>query len=175
MKLSIIAEFGQPLAASKVMTYYKVMTGKKPNVITPGYMTNDPGTVQGYLSAFISSANAGGREPEGENQPVWVIKTDIDVNQLQQIDGLIFWNDSNDKIKPGYYGTETSPDDGISNILDVIVVTQPTKVDVIGGYIPVLNYDFKSGKINSYIKTGNAWKFIDDLGNFDDFKSYDYK
>jgi hypothetical protein len=166
MKLSVISE-------SKNIPYYKVMVGEKPKVITPGYMTSDAGTVIGYLSAFISSANGPGGG--GVNQPVWVVKADIDVNQLKQIDGLIFLDEPDEKIKPGYYGTETSPEDGIDNILDVIVITQPTKIDIVGGYIPELNYDFKSGKMNSYIETGNAWKFEDDLGNFDDFKLYDYK
>jgi len=160
----MISEDPNAHESTNSIPYYKVMVGEKPN-ITVGYMTSNAELVEGYLSAFISSANGAGGG--GVDQPVWVVKSGVDINQLKQIEGLIFWDEPDDKIKPGYYGDETSPDDGIVDILDVIVISVPTKVEVVGGYIPELNYDF-SGSMNSYIDDGNAWKFTDDLGNFDD-------
>lgn len=162
MKLNIICE-------GKTIKYYKVVVGEgvsKPEVnnIVPGYLTQDHNTISGYLSAFISSSK--------KDDVVWVIEADIDIGRLEVIDDVVFGYKQNKSIMPGYYGTETSPDDGINNPLDVIVWNEPIDCRIVGGYIPSLNYEL-NGPMNSYKNDGNAWRDAKNgVYTFDDIKNY---
>jgi hypothetical protein len=147
-------------ATRTLVPYYKVTT--KPDARIPGYLTKKKDIVRGYLSAFLDSGALKAARG-GTDDPVYVVECYIDTSKLKAIEGVAFW-DQDKRIKPGYYGTQVDPDEGIEEPLDVIVWNNPIKTRIVGAYLPSKNIDVtKPYGGGRYIKEGpphlgRAWR-----------------